>query len=168
MRKKNIYPKHDGKCFTTENMVYLISQVSSKERNQSPDNGITGKFGTGFLTTHLLSQKVVVDAFLKDENEPLKEIHILLDRSGETKEEVIAAVNESFRQLKESKEIDSSVLEKTGGFNTRFLYELDNRGIEIAKNGLKSFYVSVPYVFAFVEKVNSIKVNDSLYIERGE
>ena len=76
--------KHDGKCFTTENIVYLISQVSSKERNQSPDNGITGKFGTGFLTTHLLSQKVIVDALLQDENEPLKEIHILLDRSGET------------------------------------------------------------------------------------
>ena len=145
--------------------MYLISQVSSKERNQSPDNGITGKFGTGFLTTHLLSQKVIVDAFLQDKNEPLKEIHILLDRSGETKEEVIAAVNESFRQLKESKEIDISVLEKTGGFNTRFLYELDDKGIEIAKSGLKSFYASIPYVFAFVEKINSIKVNDSLYIE---
>ena len=160
--------KHDGKCFTTENIVYLISQVSSKERNQSPDNGITGKFGTGFLTTHLLSQKVIVDAFLQDENEPLKEIHILLDRSGETKEEVIAAVNESFRQLKESKEIDIFALEKTGGFNTRFLYELNDKGIEIAKSGLKSFYASIPYVFAFVEKINSIKVNDSLYIERGE
>lgn len=160
--------EHDGKCFTTENIVYLISQVSSKERNQSPDNGITGKFGTGFLTTHLLSQQVIVDAFLQDENEPLKEIHILLDRSGETKEEVIAAVNESFRQLKESKEIDISVLEKTGGFNTRFLYELDDKGIEIAKSGLKSFYASIPYVFAFVEKINSIKVNDLLYIERGE
>lgn len=160
--------KHDGKCFTTENIVCLISQVSSKERNQSSDNGVTGKFGTGFLTTHLLSQKVVVDAFLQDENEPLKKIHILLDRSGETKEEVIAAVNESFKQLKESKEIDISVLEKTGGFNTRFLYELDNRGIEIAKNGLKSFYASIPYVFAFVGKINSIKVNDSMYIERGK
>lgn len=78
----------------------MISQDSSKERNQSPDNGITGKFGTGFLTTHLLSQKVIVEAFLQDENEPLKEIHILLDRSGETKEEVITTVNESFRQLK--------------------------------------------------------------------
>lgn len=160
--------KHDGKCFTTENIVYLISQVSSKERNQSPDNGVTGKFGTGFLTTHLLSQKVVVDAFLQDENEPLKEIHILLDRSGETKEEVIAAVNESFRQLKESKEIDISVLEETSGFNTCFLYELDDRGIGIAKNGLKSFYAAIPYVFAFVEKIKSVKVNDSLYIERGE
>lgn len=160
--------KHDGKCFTTENIVYLISQVSSKERNQSPDNGITGKFGTGFLTTHLLSQKVVVDAFLQDENEPLKKIHILLDRSGETKEAVIAAVNESFRQLKESKEIDLSVLEKTGGFNTRFLYELNDKGIEIAKSGLKSFYASIPYVLAFVERINSIKINDALYIERGE
>ena len=160
--------KHDGKCFTTENIVYLISQVSSKERNQSPDNGVTGKFGTGFLTTHLLSQKVMVDAYLQDENELLKKIHILLDRSGETKEEVITAVNESFRQLKESKEVDIYVLEGTGGFNTCFLYELDNRGIEIAKSGLKSFYASIPYVFAFVEKVNSVKVNDSLYIERGE
>ncbi|MBD5508070.1 MAG: hypothetical protein HDR05_08495 [Lachnospiraceae bacterium] len=160
--------KHDGKCFTTENIVHLISQVSSKERNQSPDNGVTGKFGTGFLTTHLLSQKVVVNAFLQDENEPLKEIHILLDRSGETKEQVIAAVNESFRQLEKSKEIDISVLEETAGFNTCFLYELGDRGIEIAKNGLKSFYASIPYVFAFVGKINSIKVNDSLYIERGE
>lgn len=159
---------HDGKCFTTENMVCLISQVSSKERNQAPDNGITGKFGTGFLTTHLLSRKVIVDAFLQDENETLKEIHILLDRSGETKEEVIAAVNESFRQLKESKEIDISVLKRTGGFNTRFLYELNEEGIEIAKSGLKSFYASIPYVFTFVEKIHSIKVNDSLYIERGE
>lgn len=166
--KRYLSFKHDGKCFTTENIVYLISQVSSKERNQSPDNGVTGKFGTGFLTTHLLSQKVVVDAFLQDENEPLKKIHILLDRSGETKEEVIAAVNESFRQLKESKEIDISVLERTGGFNTCFLYELDDRGIEIAKNGLKSFYASIPYVFAFVGTINSVKVNDSLYIERGE
>ena len=166
--KRYLSFKHDGKCFTTENIVYLISQVSSKERNQSPDNGVTGKFGTGFLTTHLLSRKVVVDAFLQDENEPLKKIHILLDRSGETKKEVIAAVNESFRQLKESKEIDITALEKTGGFNTCFLYELDDRGMEIAKNGLKSFYVSIPYVFAFVDKINSVRINDSLYIERGE
>ncbi len=27
---------------------------------------------------------------------------------------------------------------------------------------------AIPYVFAFVERINSIKVNDSLYIERGE
>lgn len=160
--------KHDGKSFTTENIVSLISQVSSKERMQSLKNGVTGKFGTGFLTTHLLSEKVKIEAYLQDEDEPLKEINILLDRSGETKDDVIKAVNESFRQLKESREVDNSVNRSSRDFNTCFLYELDDAGIEIAKNGLNSLYISIPYVFAFVEKINSIKINDSFYAERGE
>ena len=167
-RDKYLEFKHDGKSFTTDNIVSLISQVSSKERKQSPEKNVTGKFGTGFLTTHLLSEKVLVDACLQDNDEPIKKISILLDRSGETKEEVIAAVNESFRQLKESQEADALSIENSKGFNTCFLYELQNAGIEIAKNGLESLYVSIPYVFTFVEKINSIKVNDSFYVERGE
>ena len=135
---------------------------------QSLKNGVTGKFGTGFLTTHLLSEKVKIEAYLQDEDEPLKEINILLDRSGETKDDVIKAVNESFRQLKESREVDNSVNRSSRDFNTCFLYELDDAGIEIAKNGLNSLYISIPYVFAFVEKINSIKINDSFYAERGE
>lgn len=167
-RDKYLAFRHDGKSFTTDNIVSLISQVSSKERKQSSENNMTGKFGTGFLTTHLLSEKVLVSACLQDNDEPLKKISILLDRSGETKEEVIAAVNESFRQLKESQEADALSIVNSKGFNTCFLYELQNAGIEIAKNGLESLYVSIPYVFAFVEKINSIKVNDSFYVERGE
>lgn len=104
-KEKYLAFKHDGKNFTTDNIVYLISQVSSKERNPDSDSRVTGIFGTGFLTTHLLSEKVKVKAYFKDEDEPLKKIDILLDRSGETIEEVIAAVNESFRQLKSSQEM---------------------------------------------------------------
>lgn len=160
--------RHDGKCFTTDNMVSLISQVSSKERKAYSESSVTGKFGTGFLTTHLLSERVQVDALLQDKDEPLKKISILLDRSGETKEEVIAAVNKSFRQLKESQEADSLLIRNNKGFNTCFLYELENDGIEIAKNGLRSFCISIPYVFAFVEKINSVKVNDSFCVKRGK
>ena len=32
---------------------------------------MTGKFGTGFLATHLLLERVKVKAYLKDEDEPL-------------------------------------------------------------------------------------------------
>lgn len=167
-KEKYLVFKHDGKNFTTDNIVHLISQVSSKERNPDSDSGVTGKFGTGFLTTHLLSEKVKVKSYLKDEDEPLKKIDILLDRSGETKEEVIAAVNESFRQLKSSKEMNTSVSSENRGFDTCFFYELDNNGIETAQNGLENLYISIPYVFAFVEKVNSIKVNHSFCVQRGE
>lgn len=68
-KEKYLAFKHDGKNFTTDNIVHLISQVSSEERNLDSDSGVTGKFGTGFLTTHLLSEKA--KAYLKDE-EPVK------------------------------------------------------------------------------------------------
>ncbi len=167
-KEKYLAFKHDGKYFTTDNIVHLISQVSSKERNPDSDSGVVGKFDTGFLTTHLLSEKVKVKAYLKDEDEPLKKIDILLDRSGETKEEVINAVNESFRQLESSQEMNTSVSSENRGFDTCFFYKLDNNGIETAKNGLANFYISIPYVFAFVDKVNSIRVNHSFSVQRGE
>ncbi len=158
--------KHDGKCFTTKNMVHLISQVSSKDRVQTADNGVTGKFGTGFLTTHLLSEKVMINALLQDGNEYVKEINVLLDRSGETREEVISAVKKSFTQLEDSVEVSASAIEEHKGFNTCFLYELDRDGVEIAKNGIESLCIAVPYVFSFIEKINSITINDSIYFKR--
>ena len=42
--------KHDGVPFTYENLVDLVTQISSK---QSSDEEKTGKFGTGFISTHL-------------------------------------------------------------------------------------------------------------------
>ena len=52
--------RHNGKPFLIENIVYLIEQISSKERAKELNKNVktTGKFGTGFITTHLLSKKV--------------------------------------------------------------------------------------------------------------
>jgi hypothetical protein len=54
--------KHNGGAFSPENIRFLIEQVSSKDRTNDSDGRptTTGKFGTGFLTTHLLSERVVV------------------------------------------------------------------------------------------------------------
>jgi HSP90 family molecular chaperone len=63
---KTIEFSHNGRLFTTENIVFLIEQVSSKERSSTGENKkkTTGKFGTGFLTTHLLSDKVQVHGYI--------------------------------------------------------------------------------------------------------
>lgn len=60
-----------GRLFTTENIVFLIEQVSSKERSLTAENKkkSTGKFGTGFLTTHLLSEKVQIHGYLQDDGD---------------------------------------------------------------------------------------------------
>ena len=47
---------HNGGAFSAENIRFLIEQVSSKSRTKDSTGRptTTGKFGTGFLTTHLL------------------------------------------------------------------------------------------------------------------
>ena len=57
--------KHSGKPFTIENLLYLMRQTSTKNRmkdevNLSDVQETTGKFGTGFITTMLLSKKIEI------------------------------------------------------------------------------------------------------------
>lgn len=53
--------------FTADNIRFLIEQISTKSRNRSESKSkTTGKFGTGFLTTHLLSEIVTVKGVAKE------------------------------------------------------------------------------------------------------
>ncbi len=49
--------RHNGDPFSIDNVMALIRQVSSKPSDSS-DEEKTGKFGTGFITTHLLAQSL--------------------------------------------------------------------------------------------------------------
>jgi HSP90 family molecular chaperone len=62
--------RHNGRCFSTDNITFLIEQVSTKERSTDNPDETTGKFGTGFLTTHLLSEIVEVQGIVKDGDLP--------------------------------------------------------------------------------------------------
>ncbi|MDD3138480.1 MAG: ATP-binding protein [Lachnospiraceae bacterium] len=48
-------------------------------------------------------------------------------------------------------------------FNTKFIYELDEKGINTAKKGLENLLISAPYVLAFVPEVNSIALHSDNY-----
>ena len=95
---KRVSFNHNGKPFTVDNITFLIKQVSTKERNTTENNEIpktTGKFGTGFLTTHLLSEKVIVSGILKDPDLDYRKFVLPLDRSGRTPGQIMESVNNS-------------------------------------------------------------------------
>lgn len=48
--------KHNGTHFTELDIRGLINQISSKEVEEGQQTKKTGRFGTGFLTTHILSR----------------------------------------------------------------------------------------------------------------
>lgn len=165
---KTVEFKHNGKLFSTENIVFLIEQVSTKDRTitDAKTKRTTGKFGTGFLTTHLLSEKVKVNGYLQDVGELPCSFCVVLDRSGKDKQSIIKAIQESCSQLDKNTTMtnDKTINEKE--FNTCFSYILDESGVSIAKKGLNNLIISAPYVFAFVPEINSITVTSGQFIQK--
>lgn len=158
---------HNGRPFSTKNIVFLIEQVSTKDR----DNGklgkgekATGKFGTGFLTTHLLSEIVTVNGYLADDHEP-RNFEVTIDRSGKNKDKIIDSIHKAFEQLEKSNVVEEPELHDPDEYNTVFRYSLDEKGIEVAKIGLEDLKISIPYVMALnpqIEEVN-IESEDTTY-----
>ena len=156
--KRIVIFKHNGKLFSTKNIIYLIEQVSTKERTRDSEN--TGKFGTGFLTTNLLSPVVTISGLLQDEDEPnIAQFTVTLDRSGNSIDELKTAIKDSCDQLENNTtNISHSI---TGNeMNTVFTYMLDDSGVQAAQNGLENFLITAPYVFAFVSELNKITINN--------
>lgn len=150
---------HNGRAFNLDNIVCLIEKASSKDRKISDvAERKSGKFGTGFLTTHLLSSKVEVSGILANEGDIPQRFNILLDRSGESKEEIIDSIRRSFEQLYSSQPITDGVDLDHNCYNTIFTYDLDEAGLKVAKLGLQDLESSIPYVLSMLHEIKEIKV----------
>jgi hypothetical protein len=152
---------HNGKPFSTKNIVFLIEQVSTKDRdidNSGKQEKATGKFGTGFLTTHLLSEIVTVNGYLEDEHEPLRNFEVTIDRAGKSKDKIIGSIHEAFKQLEKSTIVIEPELHDPDDYNTVFRYSLDEKGIEVAKVGIEDLKISIPYVMALNPQIEEVTI----------
>lgn len=153
--------KHNGAPFSIDNITFLIEQVSTKDREAI--NGkkpkTTGKFGTGFLTTHLLSEEVEIEGVVKEDKLPFKKFELLLDRRGTSLREIIDSVNQSLQLLSKLDEQDPHTDYDPEQFNTCFRYTLDDIGKSIAMQGMSDLEVSLPYTLAFIPSIRSVHIN---------
>lgn len=151
---------HNGQPFTVKNITYLIQQESSKDRihTEGVQPKTTGKFGTGFLTTHLLSEIVTVEGVVIKENLPPKKFSLDLDRSGRDIQPIIESVNLSFEQLNTLDTLSDFTAFTDGHINTTFSYKLNEKGIKVAQTGLNDFHISIPFVLSFIPSIKRILV----------
>lgn len=156
--------KHNGKPFTADNIRFLIEQISSKDRDKDTDGKpkTTGKFGTGFLTTHLLSEKVLVKGIAKEPELDYRKFELELDRSGFQLDEITNSVQISKDSVQD---LDNRLIYKEyeeGKFNTSFNYYLtDEIGHSVAEKGLTDLEKCLPYTFVFVEELKKVKIKHS-------
>lgn len=147
---------HNGKPFSTKHLLSLINQVSAKDRSNTE---VVGKYGTGFITTSLLSKIVEVESLLKEDNEPLKRFKITLDRTSKD----LSGLSESLEHtMKQLDLIDDSpeVEHRDGDISTVFTYLLNtDEAKKVANIGQDDLIKAIDYVLILQPKINKVTVN---------
>lgn len=164
---------HNGRPFRVKDILSIINQVSSK----SGDSETVGKFGTGFVTTFQLSEEVEIKSVIHDGELPHKPFHIVLDRSGQSNEEILQAIGKAMEELKK---VDGErVIEEFNrdDYNTEFCYHLKTQeSKEAAKVGMEDLEYNIFYILLFSGKIREIRLEFALkdrqetisYIRTGE
>jgi len=142
--------EHDGKPFASDEIAHLVYHGSTKIENFEN----IGQFGSGFLTTHLLSRIVRVAGRLDDSDEFL----FRLDRTGGTVEELREAMDRSWASFAQS----VKPLQPAQTVTTSFVYDItEPSGCELAEAGLKDLRQCGPLALAFCPEISQIDVETS-------
>lgn len=158
--------KHTGNPFSIQDVLNLISPDSGKDKDEVKKENI-GKFGSGLVSTHILSAEMRVNGAFKSENEDkLYKFDVVLDRSlYEDKEKLIESIEttkKGFREIHDS--IEKS---EYSGFMTSFSYNIKKKlpslfsSVDVVALGLEQIYDVLPYTLCFMSKVQSVEIVDN-------
>ena len=139
--------QHNGVAFTKDQVAHLIHHGSTKAQEEE----LVGRFGTGFLSSHIISKTPHVSGNLSDG----QRFAFVLDRTGATPKELTASMERSSEQFVHSV---SSELAAALDHSTRFVYPLTPAMGAIAQQGVESLEAYAPYVLAFNEEIGSIEI----------
>ncbi len=157
---------HNKGYFTNEHIRGLIRKYSSSDKDRDTEEKgsiykTTGRFGTGFMTTHLLSEKVKVSSFYKNERETFNQFDFGLDRSGKNEKEIIQGINNAFDEAEESIGC-SQDLSLSEDFRTSFIYPLTERKKSLAETALNEVEIGIAYTLINVPEINSVSINKDI------
>jgi hypothetical protein len=150
--------RHNGEHFTEKDIRGLINQISSKEVEEDEVVKKTGKFGTGFLTTHLLSKVIYIKGIVETQKHEFYQFEFPLDRDGKTTSQLVPKIEKAWEEFHSSAEEISSKYDKTT-FNTSFCYPLETEEQkDIAQIGIEEFTKLIPYVLTFIPSIESVEI----------
>lgn len=158
---------HNGDHFTDENLTCLIQQVSSKDSANEGEKKQTGKFGTGFITTHLLSNVVFVSGIVLNSNtNKYQHFELTLDRSARKSEDMIDGIKHNLewvQKFDEDNAFDCPIAEEYPSRSekdlyTKFTYPLSLDTVKSAQIGLSDLVNTLPITMVSLHEIKSVHV----------
>ena len=171
--KKKLYFEHNGDQFTDKAITGLIWKFSAEKRNeQTTEDGLTrdkqstGRFGTGFMTTHALSLTVDVSGSLFHDGEDVMRnvsVDFTLHREGPDDEAYKAGVDRTEREIDEN--MDKRPIPAGQILPTRFTYHLNKDASEkAARMGIENVRANAAQTMLFCPSVRSITVIEENHV----
>ena len=135
--------KHNGRPFDDKEIFHLIFHGSTK--TEDPDT--IGRYGSGFLTTHLLSHEVIISGSIRLDNDVTKSLSFSLKRNPDNAKSIAESMHDSWEKFKSS----IGEHEKPDYTTFRYLIE-DDDSKEVVNSGIEMLNRCAPYVVIFNEK----------------
>ena len=143
--------KHNGAPFTPEARLGLLYKYSEDKENQES----TGRFGTGFLTTHCLSKVVNIESnmYSDPERKELCGFSVTMYRDGQVESDLI----DGLQKMKDSEVFFSETFDWT-----TFTYHVSSEsGRQAIKLGIDNFRENIAQTMLFCKELSSVVLNDN-------
>lgn len=155
--------RHDGLPFNYKNIAHLIYHGTTKYEPSISGIDPIGQYGTGFLTTHLISKTVWVRGRLDDK----KRFNFLLDRRGDSADDLKSAMDSSWSRFVES----CSEAHDADPIQTEFEYPLESSLLDSVNKDVSDLIENAAYLLSFNERIKRLQIDrggPALVIEKKE
>ena len=142
--------RHNGGSFKREEIIHLIYHGSTKVESEDA----IGQYGSGFLTTHLLSPEIEVSGQLEDGRNFGFRLKRELGSVSELSDSMQNAAGAFIKSL--------SSAPNTHSFTTEFRYPLRGDALEVVSEGIATLKQCAPYVVVFNQEFSGISIESSL------
>ena len=143
--------QHDGNPFNGDSYLALLYKYSDGKKDNSES---TGRFGTGFLTTHSLSKVVNIEGPIYDQKGNICGFEVTMYRDGKNDKELIEGMN----KMEKEKKFWSDKRPKW----TKFKYFLKTqRNKESSILGVNNFKENIILTMIFNRKFNIIQLKEN-------
>lgn len=144
--------KHNGSPFTAKALFGLLYKYSAGDINNTES---TGRFGTGFLTTHTLSKIVSIEGDLYKDNgkNELCGFTATMYRDGIDADELLEGVRRMRKSLSYTDEKNNW---------TTYTYHLTTEQNKIALQlGLENFIANIAQTMLFCKELNTVELDNN-------
>lgn len=151
---------HKGEAFTFDSLCSLVKQVSSQEKEEDIK---VGQYGTGFLTTHKFSRKIIVNGSMRisDKDEPEVYVDIdnfVIDRTNF--DDIPLFIEDMKNQILAVEKLMDQDLHSSHREWTELCYELNEERRNIAQVAIDEAIRLLPFVLAINDNIGSCIIND--------